>query len=121
VEIVRKELSPGVAVLELRGQLQMGVECKRLSLAVDELLKEKRTRIVLDFSQVTRLDSGGVGQIVNCLSRLKVAGGAMRLSGVSGAVAGILKLTKVDRLVKVYPTALEASQDFPEAHPPASV
>jgi anti-anti-sigma regulatory factor len=53
---------------------------------------------------------------VNCLSRLKVAGGTLYLAGVSGMVAGILKLTKVDRLVKVYPTTQEAAQSFPATH-----
>jgi anti-sigma B factor antagonist len=116
VEITRKEIIPGVIVLELKGQLQMGVECKRLELAMDDLLKEKQTRVILDLSQVIKVDSDGVGKIVNCLSRLKVAGGTLYLAGVSGMVAGILKLTKVDRLVKVYPTTQEAAQSFPATH-----
>ena len=116
MEITRKEIIPGVIVLELKGQLQMGVECKRLELAMDDLLKEKQTRVILDFSHVIKVDSDGVGKIVNCLSRLKVAGGTLYLAGVSGMVAGILKLTKVDRLVKVYPTTQEAAQSFPATH-----
>jgi anti-sigma B factor antagonist len=116
VEITRKEIIPGVIVLELKGQLQMGVECKRLELAMDDLLKEKQTRVILDLSQVIKVDSDGVGKIVNCLSRLKVAGGTLYLAGVSGMVAGILKLTKVDRLVKAYPTTQEAAQSFPATH-----
>lgn len=121
MEITRKELNPGIVVLELRGPLQMGVECKRLELAIDDLLKENKTRVVLDLSAVSKVDSGGVGKIVNCLSRLKVAGGTMRLAGVTGMIGGILKLTKVDRLVKIYPTAIEASQSFAEAQPPSAV
>jgi len=112
VEIIKKELKPGVVVLELRGPLQMGVECKQLELVFDELIRENRTRVVLDFSAVSKLDSGGLGKVVNCLSRLKKAGGSMRLSGVKGMIDGVLKLTLVDRLVKIYPTALEASEDF---------
>jgi anti-sigma B factor antagonist len=115
VDITRKELTPGVVVLEVRGPLQMGVECKRLELAVDQLLSEKQTRVVLDLSGCSKVDSDGVGRIVKCLSRLKVAGGTLRLSGVTGMIGGVLKLTKVDRLVKIYPTAQEASQSFLEA------
>ena len=70
MEIIRKELNPGIVVLELTGPLQMGVECKRLELAVDQLLLEKQTRVVLDLSRVSKVDSAGVGRIVNCLSRL---------------------------------------------------
>jgi anti-sigma B factor antagonist len=121
LEITRKELEPGVVVLELRGPLQLGMECARLELAFEQLLREKQTRVVMDLSNVSKLDSGGLGKIVNCLSRLKVAGGTMRLAGVTGMVSGVLKLTKVDRLVKIYPTALEASQSFSEAQPPSAV
>jgi anti-sigma B factor antagonist len=118
LNITRKELEPGVVVLELNGPLQMGVECKRLELAIDELLKEKKTRVVLDLSQVSKVDSGGVGKIVNCLSRLRVAGGALALSGVTGMIGGVLKLTQVDRLVKIFPTAIEASRSFTQTQPP---
>lgn len=117
MEITRKEINPGVIILELHGPLQMGVECKRLELAMDELLREKQTRVVLDLSNVSKVDSGGVGKIVNCLSRLRVAGGTLHLAGVNGMVSGILKLTQVDRLVKVYPTAAEASQNFASTQP----
>jgi anti-sigma B factor antagonist len=116
VEIIRKELNPGIVTLELKGPLQMGVECKRLEIAVDELLRENRTRVVFDLSGVSKLDSGGLGKIVNCLSRLKLAGGALRLAGVKGMIGGILKLTQVDRLMKIYPTALEASESFSDVH-----
>jgi anti-sigma B factor antagonist len=120
VEITRRELNPGIVTLEIRGPLQMGVECKRLEIAVDELLRENRTRVVLDLSGVSRLDSGGLGKIVNCLSRLKVAGGTLRLAGATGMIQGILKLTQVDRLMKIYPTALEASQSFLEPQAPSA-
>jgi anti-sigma B factor antagonist len=120
VEITRKELAPVVVVLELRGPLQMGVECKRLELAVDDLLSEKKTRVVLDLSNVSKVDSGGVGKIVNCLSRLRVAGGTLCLAGVSGMIGGVLKMTQVDRLVKIYPTAAEAAQSFAGPSAPAA-
>lgn len=118
MQINRKDLSSGVVLLELQGPLQSGVECLRLEHAMDELLRENQTRVVLDFANVAKVDSAGVGRIVKCLSRLKIAGGTMRLSGVTGMVCGILKLTKVDRLVKIYPTAKEAADSFFDA--PAS-
>ncbi len=115
MEIIKKELRPGVVVLELKGPLQMGVECKQLELAFDELLREKQTRVVLDFTGITKLDSGGLGKVVKCFSRLKKAGGAMRLAGVRGMNENVLKVTLVDRLMKVYPSALEASENFTDA------
>jgi anti-sigma B factor antagonist len=120
VEITRKEISPGIIALELKGQLQSGVECVRLAQAMDELLQEKQTRVIFDLSKTTKVDSAGLGKIVNCLSRLKTSGGTLYLAGVSDMVAGLLKMTKVDRLVKVFPTAQEAAQSFSDTQPSAS-
>jgi len=115
VQIVKKEMKPGVVVLELSGPLQMGVECKQLELAMDQLISDKQTRVVIDLSNVTKLDSGGLGKLVNCFSRLKTAGGAMRLSGVTGMMEGVLKLTHADRFLKTYPTAIEAAESFSDS------
>jgi anti-sigma B factor antagonist len=121
VQIAKKEMKPGVVVLELSGPLQMGVECKQLELAMDQLISDKQTRVVIDLSNVTKLDSGGLGKLVNCFSRLKTAGGAMRLSGVTGMMEGVLKLTHADRFLKTYPTAIEAAESFSDsAQSPAS-
>ena len=90
--IIKKEFKPGIINLELGGPLHMGVECKQLELALDELLRHGQTRIVLDLSKLTRLDSGGLGKIVNCFSRLKTAGGALCLAGTTGMIDGVLKL-----------------------------
>ena len=115
MQIAKKEMKPGVVVLELSGPLQMGVECKQLELAMDQLISDKQTRVVIDLSNVTKLDSGGLGKLVNCFSRLKTAGGAMRLSGVTGMMEGVLKLTHADRFLKTYPTAVEAAESFSDS------
>jgi anti-sigma B factor antagonist len=120
VQITKKELRPGIIVLELSGPLQMGVECKRLELAFDQLIRDNHTRIVVDLSNVTKLDSGGLGKLVNCFSRLKTAGGSMRLTGVTGMMDGVLKLTHADQFLKAYPTALEAADSFSGGSPSSS-
>jgi anti-sigma B factor antagonist len=115
VEIIKKEWKPGVIVLELSGPLQMGVECKRLELAFDDLLRDKHTSVVLDLSKVTKLDSGGLGKLVDCFSRLKTAGGTLRLAGTTGMIDGVLKLAHADRFLKAYPTAREAAESFSDS------
>jgi anti-sigma B factor antagonist len=115
LQIVKKELKPSVICLELTGPLQMGVECKQLELALDEILQEKHTRIVLDLSRLTKLDSCGLGKIVNCFSRLRTAGGSLRLAGTTGMIEGVLKLAHADRFLKCYPTALAAAESFSDS------
>lgn len=112
MEVIRKEVMPGIFVLELNGSLLIGVPCTRLGLAVEDLLTEKQKRIVLDLTGVPRVDSGGLGKIVNCLSRVRMAGGTMHVAGVNEQVAGLFKLTKVDRTIKTFPTARDAVNDI---------
>ncbi len=112
MQIAKKELKPGVIVLELSGPLQMGVECKQLELAFDKILRENHTRVVLDLSGLTKLDSCGLGKIVNCFSRLKSTGGSLCLTGTTGMIEGVLKLAHADRFLKCYPTVLAAAESF---------
>ena len=115
MQIVRKEFKPGVIILELSGPLQMGVECKQLELAFDQLLRDGHASVVLDLSKLSKLDSGGLGKIVNCFSRLKTAGGALCLAGTTGMIDGVLKLAHADRFLKSYPSVREAAESFSDS------
>ena len=119
--INKKELKPGIIVLELSGPLQMGVECKQLELAFDQLIGDNHKHVIVDLSKVTKLDSGGLGKLVNCFSRLKTAGGLLRLAGTTRMIDGVLKLAHADQFLKAYPTAVEAGESFSaDSHPPVS-
>lgn len=120
MEISKKEFQPGVLILELAGPLQLGVECKQLELAFDQLLKDGHSRVVLDLSRLTRLDSAGLGKLVSCYSRLKMASGMLRLAGTTGMIDGVIKLAHADRFLKSYPTSREAAESFADSDAAAS-
>ncbi len=115
MQIVKKEFKPGIIIVELTGPLQIGVECKQLELAFDQLLRDGHSRVVLDLSKLTKLDSCGLGKLVNCFSRLKTAGGTLRLAGTTGMIDGVLKLAHADRFLKAYPTSREAADSFSDS------
>ena len=115
MEIAKKEYKPGIFIVELTGPLQLGIECKQLELAFDQLLHDGHTRVVLDLTKLTRLDSAGLGKLVNCYSRLKTAGGTLRLAGTTGMIDGVLKLAHADHFLKSYPTSREAAESFSDS------
>jgi len=112
LQFLRRELAPGVAALEINGNIHCGPECARLEKEVDALLKDKFACVVFDLKGVTHMDSAAIGSIVRCHAKLKSAGGALRLAGVQPMIAHSLQLTKVDRIVSVYPGVSEAAQNF---------
>ncbi len=117
LEISKGELQDGITLLTLRGSIHTGPDCRRIEQEVEELLKNQQTRAILDFAGITHIDSAAIGVIVRCYSRLKSAGGALRLAGCTGMVESSLKITKVDKVLEIFPNAAAAAENFPAARP----
>jgi anti-sigma B factor antagonist len=113
VNISKNALDSGIVVLQVAGNIRMGADCERITLEVEQLIAKKETRVVFDFSQLDYLDSAGIGMLVNCLSKLKRAGGGLRLAALKQMVAGVFKLTKLDTVIGIFPNVEEAVQNFP--------
>jgi anti-sigma B factor antagonist len=109
LEIKKKEIKPGIVVLELTGRITMGPDCWQIEKEVGQLLSQNQKHIILDLSGISIVDSTGLGQIVRCLSKLKNSGGSLRLAGLKGMVEGVFKMTRVDQAIGIYPTVVEAA------------
>src|SRR5207248_2147784 len=97
--IETRQLESGVAVAALSGRLSVGMEVERLDGAVTQFVKQQHKKIVLDLSALEYCDSAGVGMLVACLTKVKQAGGEMRISGANQRIQRILQMTGVDRLM----------------------
>ncbi|MGO8733805.1 MAG: STAS domain-containing protein [Terriglobia bacterium] len=113
MEFTKKQIQPGVVLLEMTGSIRIGPNCQQIEQAVDELIRRNETQVIFDLSGVTFVDSSGIGTLVRCLARLQKLGGTLSLTGVKGMVKGVLELTQIDRVLKIYPTASEALRDLP--------
>ena len=106
---IRKEaVSPDVTVLHLTGRIAMGRPCQDIEAQVDELIREKRLKLVLDLSEVQRVDSTGFGTIVTSAGKLKKAGGALHVAGAKGMVEEIAHTSNISRVVPFFSTVDEA-------------
>ena len=112
LQFLRHEIGPGVATLEIKGNVHCGPECVRLEREVDALVKDNLTCVVFDLKSVTHMDSAAIGAIVRCHTKLKNAGGALRLASAQPMIAHSLQITRVDRIIKVFPTIPDATQGF---------
>lgn len=119
LEITKGQLKDGIALLTLRGSIHTGPDCRRVEHEVDELLHNNQTRAIFDLAGVTHIDSAAIGVVVRCFSKLKNAGGLLRLAGCRGMVDSSLKLTKVDRVIGLYPNAAAAAENFPQPTSPS--
>jgi len=110
-----KRVEPGIVVLEMSGRFVMGPDCHQVDREVEQHILRNEKSFIFDLSAVNHIDSGAVGQIVKCLTKLKKSGGTLRLAGVRGMVDSVLKMTQLNRVIEIFPTAAEATQNFPQA------
>lgn len=98
-----------VAVVRLDGRLNM-VSAQRLRQALDEVVESGTPFIVVDMTDVAFMDSSGLGALIGSLKRARERQGDLRLCAVTDQVATVLKLTNLDRVLRLYPT-VEAATD----------
>lgn len=112
MELKKKEIKPGIVVVEMTGRITMGPECQLIEQELEQLLRKNEKRVIFDLSGISTIDSTGVGKIVRCFSQLKKSGATLRLAGVSGMLEGVFKITQVHKVIKMYPTTLDAAESF---------
>jgi len=98
--------------LGIRGNIHCGPECARLEREVDGMIAAHETCVILDMAGVTHVDSAAIGAIVRCFTKLKSAGGGLRIAAVEPMIEYSLKLTKVDKLLGIFPTVDQAARGF---------
>jgi len=110
--IQTKHVEPDIVVLEMVGKITMGNDCRQVEWTTKKLVEETRKKLIFDLSGVTHLDSTGIGIIVAVAGQMKKAGGELRVAGANQHVDQILRMTSVDQIVGLHPTADEAAAGF---------
>jgi anti-sigma B factor antagonist/stage II sporulation protein AA (anti-sigma F factor antagonist) len=105
---VRTDPTGAVCVVELAGKLDPDV-AEPFGEALSGLFDAGRRRFVLDLSRLVYVGSLGLRAFLTLHNRLKAAGGAVVLAAVSAPLQQILDLTRVNVLLRRYPTVGEAT------------
>jgi anti-anti-sigma factor len=116
LHITKSTPKQGVTVLQMKGSIHSGPDCRRLEQETDKLIGAKEVFVIFDLTQITHIDSAAIGSIVRCFSRLKTSGGYLRMAGCTGMIEASIKLTQLHKVLELYPTAVAAAENYP---PPA--
>ncbi len=100
-----------VHILQCQGRIVAGNEVKSLEAALDMASREV-ARIILNMSEVDRVDSIGIGLLVRYASRLRKRGGDLRMAAPQPFVVTLLKLTMLSSVLQVYPAEDAAILSF---------
>lgn len=105
----------GVALLALAGELDLAT-CPRLDVAVEGVLADGLTCVLVDLDALTFCDSTGLGALVRASRRVTTAGGSLVLAGARGPVHKLLVLTNLEAVVQLEAEVQPALQRLRQSH-----
>jgi anti-sigma B factor antagonist len=104
--------SDDVMILDLKGRLTAGLGDQILRDAIDELLAEGRRRILLNLSEVSFLDSAGVGELVAGLKTSRRFQAELKLLNVGERVYSTLDMARLLPTFEIYNDESEAVRSY---------
>jgi anti-sigma B factor antagonist len=94
----------GIEILSLSGPFTLG-NMFQLQRTLQELRPQY---LIIDISQVPYMDSAGLGLLVNFYVAAQKSGRKIAVAGAKPRIITLFELTKVDSLLRLYPTVQDA-------------
>ena len=100
----------------LNGRIVLGEESGALREAVKGLIAGGKKKIVLDMTNVTYIDSAGLGILVAAYVSAKTQGALIRLCALGNKFREVLQITRLLTIFEVYDTPAAAIGSFAESN-----
>ena len=106
--IVEKKHTENFTVLYVEGLIKLGESAEFFSSALENVLKNESTNVIVDFTKIDYIDSTGIGELVGYLGKFTTQNRKLILVNPSERIMKLLKLAKLDTVFKIYGTEEEA-------------
>ena len=102
----------GITILQMDGRIVLGEESNALRERVKSLLADSKKKIVLNMSNVTYIDSAGLGTLVATFHSARNQGATLKLAHLGQKFREVLQVTKLLTVFEVHDTEAAAVQSF---------
>jgi anti-sigma B factor antagonist len=102
----------GVQIITISGKIMGSPEDNQVSEIFLKLISDNKIYVILDLSEVTWMNSSGLGMCVGGLTRLRNRGGDLRLVGLPPVIESLMDRCRVLQLFQTYDNTDEALQSF---------
>ena len=79
LEITHQQTDDGSAIVALNGRLMLGPEGAQLEILVKDLLAKGIRKLVFDFTELSHIDSTGIGRCISSLNLIMKSGGKLAI------------------------------------------
>lgn len=101
MEIVERRVND-VTILRLKGRLELDDGDEVLREHVERLVQENRVNLILDMTDVIRMDSAGIGMLVAKYMTVKKRGGMLRLLHLTDKTSRLLHVTRLETVFEIF-------------------
>jgi anti-anti-sigma factor len=115
--MVERRLVNDVTVLRFAQGSQLLASSLELAELSNVIRVQKDTKVLIDLSKVSRIDSTGLGVLMNCYCHAVKNAGALKLLNADAPVRRVLSVTKIDSVLQMFEDegAAIASFGLPQA------
>lgn len=101
-----------VTVLDAAGRITLGEGASQFRDTIRELIAKGHKKILLNLSEVSYIDSSGIGELVSGFTTVTNGGGQLKLVGLSKRIKDLLQITKLYTVFDVYDDETDAVRSF---------
>ncbi len=111
MQLFLEETDDGIRILKADG----GINAQNSSQLVKDVLEAVEAgadRIIVDCQDLEIISSSGLSTLLMLHTRIRTRGGHVKVAGIRHAVAQVLRLTRLDVVLEVYPDVNRAKLAF---------
>lgn len=107
--------SGSVTIVDLAGKIALGESNRALHEAIRALTSAGEKNILLNLSNVTVIDSSGLGELVASYASVERNGGSLKLTNLSDRFIELITITKLYTVFDIFDNEADALASFAAA------
>lgn len=101
-----------IVIISLNGKIMGGPEATEINEKFNQLIDNKKLKIVIDLNNVEWMNSSGLGILIGAVSLFRNNNGQLRIINVSERIQNLLKITKLAGIFETSSSLEEAISSF---------
>jgi anti-anti-sigma factor len=116
LQLIIQSMSPIIKVVQPSGILD-STKTSQFRQEISELVEGQADWIVIDFKDVTFMDSSGLGALVISLKTVRSAGAELFICSINEQIKMLFELTSMDRVFEIFSSFEELEEKLIESFP----
>jgi anti-sigma B factor antagonist len=96
--------SHGMVIISFDGAILGGPEAAALNQELHLLMDQRKTKVIIDLTNVSLMNSSGLGVLISCYATVNNAHGILTLAGANATITSLIEVTRLHTIFQLFPT-----------------